>query len=46
MRSGGRGPVSITVNVASPQGAAPAFMARTGSQVARAVRSALDKAER
>ena len=42
---GGRGPVSVTVNVATPAGANPAFMAQTGNQVARAVRAALAKAE-
>ncbi len=44
MASGGRGPVSVTVNVAAPTGAAPDVMMRTGSQVARAVSRALDKA--
>ncbi|MGI4878720.1 MAG: hypothetical protein ACRYG4_14670 [Janthinobacterium lividum] len=41
---GTRGAVNVTVNVATPGGTAPAFMARTGTQVARAVRSALDRA--
>ncbi|QYE33700.1 tail tape measure protein [Polymorphobacter sp. PAMC 29334] len=39
------GPVSITVNVAAPRDAAPAMMQRTGAQVARAVRQALDRAD-
>ncbi|MGL4542149.1 MAG: tail tape measure protein [Polymorphobacter sp.] len=43
---GGRQAVNVTVNVAAPRDAAPAFMARTGTQVARAVRVALDRAER
>lgn len=38
---GGRGPVSITVNVAVPREMGQPFMARTGSQVARSVRAAL-----
>lgn len=42
---GARGDVHITVNVAAPRDAAPAFMARTGAQVARAVRGALDRAD-
>ena len=42
----GRGAVNVTVNVAAPRDAGPAFMARTGAQVARAVRGALDRAER
>ena len=42
----GRGGVSVTVNVAAPREAGGAFMARTGTQVARAVRSALERAER
>jgi len=44
--SGARGAVNVTVNVAAPRDAGPAFMARTGSQVARAVRGALDRADR
>ncbi|MGI4878545.1 MAG: hypothetical protein ACRYG4_13775 [Janthinobacterium lividum] len=44
--TGGQGgPVSITVNVASPRDAAPAMMQRTGAQVARAVRHVLDRAD-
>lgn len=39
------GPVSITVNVAVPRDAAPSTMQRTGAQVARAVRHALDRAD-
>ncbi|UAJ08814.1 tail tape measure protein [Polymorphobacter megasporae] len=39
------GAVSITVNVATPRDAAPAMMQRTGAQVARAVRQALDRAD-
>lgn len=42
----GRGSVNVTVNVAATRDAAPAFMARTGTQVARAVRQALERAER
>ncbi len=38
------GPVSITVNVATPADASSAFMQRTGAQVARQVRAALDRA--
>lgn len=41
---GGRGPVSVTVNVAAPANASPQFMARSGAQVARAVRDAIAKA--
>lgn len=43
---GSRAAVSVTVNVAAPRDAGPAFMARTGTQVARAVRVALERAER
>lgn len=39
--SGGRGPVSVTINVAAPREATPAIMQQTGAQVARAVRRAL-----
>lgn len=42
---GGGRPVNITVNVKAPADAAPAFMARSGRQVARAVRQALLRAE-
>ena len=42
---GAPGNVNITVNVATPADAAPAFMARTGAQVARAVRQALDRVD-
>ena len=42
---GQRGPVHITVNVAAASGSDPAFMGRTGAQVARAVRHALDRAD-
>ena len=42
---GGAGAVNITVNVATPPDSAPAFMQRTGAQVARAVRHALDRAD-
>ena len=42
---GGRGPVSVTVNVAAPREASPALMAQTGNQVARAVRQALARAD-
>ena len=44
-RGSSRGPVNITVNVGGSN-ADPAFMGRTGAQVARAVRHALDRAER
>lgn len=37
----GRGPVNVTVNVATARDTSPALMARTGDQVARAVRQAL-----
>lgn len=40
----GRGPVSVTVNVAAPRDAAPGVMQRTAAQVARAVSRALDQA--
>lgn len=40
---GGRGVVNVTVNVAAPREAGGAFMARTGTQVARAVRAALER---
>ena len=43
---GGGRAVNVTVNVAAPRDAGPAFMARTGTQVARAVRGALDRADR
>lgn len=39
----GRGPVSVTVNVAAPREARPEFMAQTGRQVARDVRRALER---
>lgn len=42
---GGRGAVSVTVNVAAPRDASPGVMMKTGSQVARAVSRALDKAQ-
>lgn len=41
---GSRGPVNVTVNVASPREASPALMRQTGDQVARAVRQALLRA--
>jgi len=41
---GARGPVSVTVNVAAPREAGPAMMVRTGQQVARQVRRALEQA--
>lgn len=41
---GGRGPVNITVNVSAAAGAAPDYMARSGQQVAHAVRQALLRA--
>ena len=41
-----RGTVNVTVNVAAPSGSAPQFMARSGAQVARAVRAALEQADR
>ncbi len=41
---GGRGTVNVTVNVAAPKETGGAFMARTGTQVARAVRAALERA--
>lgn len=40
-----RGAVHITVNVAAPSGSDAAFMGRSGAQVARAVRHALDRAD-
>jgi phage-related minor tail protein len=42
---GGRGAVSVTVNVSAPREAGSAGMQRTGAQVARAVRRALADAE-
>jgi phage-related minor tail protein len=42
---GGRGPVSVTINVAAPREASPAIMQQTGAQVARAVRQALHRAQ-
>lgn len=42
---GGRGPVSVTINVAAPRDASPAIMQQTGAQVARAVRQALQRAQ-
>lgn len=45
MGSGGRGPVSITVNVAALAGASEGYMGRTGQQVARAVRAAMARAD-
>ncbi len=38
------GTVNVTVNVATPPDASPAFMQRTGAQIARQVRAALDRA--
>ncbi len=40
-----RGAVNVTVNVATPADASPAFMQRTGAQIARQVRQALDRAD-
>jgi uncharacterized protein YgbK (DUF1537 family) len=40
-----RGAITINVNVAVPQGASDAFMARSSAQVARAVRRALERQE-
>jgi len=42
---GGRGSVNITVNVNAPADASPMFMAKSGRQVARAVRQALMRAD-
>jgi phage-related minor tail protein len=43
--AGGRGgPVSVTINVAAARDATPALMQQTGTQVARAVRQALQRA--
>lgn len=41
---GGRGPVHVTVNVSAAGGTSSDYMARTGRQVARQVRRALDRA--
>ncbi len=38
------GTINVTVNVATPADASPAFMQRTGTQIARHVRAALDRA--
>jgi len=43
--AGGRGPVSVTINVAALRDASPAIMQQTGAQVARAVRQALQRAQ-
>lgn len=40
-----RGAVNVTVNVSTPADASSAFMQRTGAQVARQVRQALDRAD-
>lgn len=40
-----RGPVNVTVNLATPRDASPAVMAQTANQVARAVRQALARAD-
>lgn len=42
---GSRGPVNVTINVASPRDASPAIMAQTANQVARAVRQQLARAD-
>ena len=39
------GGVNVTVNVATPADASSAFMQRTGAQIARQVRQALDRAD-
>ena len=39
------GAVNVTVNVATPADASSAFMQRTGAQIARQVRQALDRAD-
>lgn len=39
------GGINITVNVATPPDASAAFMQRTGAQIARHVRAALDRAD-
>lgn len=41
---GARGPVNVTVHVQAGSDAGPAFMARTGNQLARQVRRALERA--
>lgn len=38
------GGINVTVNVTTPPDASPAFMQRTGTQIARQVRAALDRA--
>lgn len=45
MPAAGARAVTVNVNISAPREAGPAFMARTGDQVARAVRRALVKAE-
>lgn len=40
-----RGPVNVTINLATPRDASPAIMAQTASQVARAVRQQLARAD-
>ena len=44
MAGGRSGPVSVTINVAAARDATPALMQQTGTQVARAVRQALQRA--
>ena len=44
MAAGRHGPVSVTINVAAARDATPALMQQTGTQVARAVRQALQRA--
>ena len=44
MAGGRRGPISVTINVAAARDATPALMQQTGTQVARAVRQALQRA--
>jgi phage-related minor tail protein len=44
MAVGRHGPVSVTINVAAARDATPALMQQTGTQVARAVRQALQRA--
>ncbi len=43
--AGGRGAANITINVTAPRDASPALMTQTASQLARAVRQALARAD-
>jgi phage-related minor tail protein len=42
--AGGRAPINVTINIATPRDASPAIMTQTANQVARAVRQQLARA--